>query len=325
MAPVQHGKSFLSGEFLKPADLKLESDFGRVRFGSGDQLETLDFLTQVNPQGGRETTGLVTRFTLSEVNCPNGYPVRLRMMSEIDIVRILANSFVYDLGSDAVNPIDEARIRAALYDAESKAIAGGFEDNLKAEDIYELEDYVQQVLTRHPIKGDPGSYFWSRADQLLPALKLSDRADLFSILWGEAPEFTKLYLELKAALDAIGHPDYAFVSLDAIRNLLPGETILHVETMKAGLAGKGGDLETLVTSDERHVPLRKPVITALALEMTAQLEKAPWDLFKTCDVLDFPGCRKRHDSTREKYFSKTTEGEPISEAFLRGKVAVHVR
>ncbi len=321
--PSQHGKSFLSGGFLKPRDPEKAKEFGQVRFGNGAEAVTLDFTTEVNPQGGRETTGFVTRFTLGEVENPLGFPVKIRIMSEVEIVKILANSFVFDLNCDAVNRIDHASV-AALFD-QLEAGIGEFTDNFRAEDIFELEDYFRKAFRnrRHPVEADIGSYFWQRAGQIAPRLPAAERVKLLSLLWGGIEEFSSIYLELKAALDELGNPETAFVALDAITNLRHGETILHVLTMKEGLEEKVGAPTTVVSPTGQQASIRRPVVAALSLEMTVRLEKAPWNFFETTDLLDFPGCRKREDKNRETFlYANKSEKHPVGEAFLRGKVAV---
>lgn len=59
---------------------------GRIRrFHSGHQ-----------PGGGKESTGLVTRFTLTPSGAPTMFPVKLRLLSELDIVKILTNTYYAD-------------------------------------------------------------------------------------------------------------------------------------------------------------------------------------------------------------------------------------
>ncbi|HOY79377.1 MAG TPA: virulence factor SrfC family protein, partial [Hyphomonadaceae bacterium] len=64
--PSQHGKSFLINTLLSGREQggKLGAECDLV-FGSGPNASKLNFLADVAPQGDqKETTGLVTRFTL---------------------------------------------------------------------------------------------------------------------------------------------------------------------------------------------------------------------------------------------------------------------
>lgn len=60
--------------------------------------QTFDFIKDINPEGGKESTGLVTRFT--STTPPDGlteaFPIRLRLLSETDVARVLANTYYAD-------------------------------------------------------------------------------------------------------------------------------------------------------------------------------------------------------------------------------------
>ena len=56
----------------------------------------LDFVRDINPEGGQEATGLVTRFTLRPPSTIPGHPVALRLLSQTDVVKIFGNTFLED-------------------------------------------------------------------------------------------------------------------------------------------------------------------------------------------------------------------------------------
>ncbi len=324
--PSQHGKSFLVGTLLggREAGQPLGAE-GDVLFGEGPSAVTLNFLHDVNPQGDtKETTGLVTRFTLGAINGPAGFPVSLRIMREVDLVKIFANAFVFDLLAEPKRPLTQTCVSELLNDLEARASAAPV-DAMRAEDMYEIEEYfVRALRPRHPLShGEAADYYWSRVDRLMPLLKPADRAKALAPLWGEVDEFSGLYLQLKAALDQLGHREHLFAPLDAIRDREPGRTVLHVDTMRVGLAGGGpGELVQLVGREGRPVTLPKPVVAALAIELALQLKNSSWGFMQVADLLDFPGAKKRHEKRAENFFSSADVPHPIGEAFLRGKVAV---
>ncbi len=90
--PSQAGKSYLVEVLARPEDGAL-----RARF---DGHEPVDFLAEINPIGEKEATGLVTRFTAgagtTAGRTPPGAPVRLRVLSEADLVKVLSNTFLHD-------------------------------------------------------------------------------------------------------------------------------------------------------------------------------------------------------------------------------------
>lgn len=81
----QAGKSYLISTLAAGANGKLETDFGGSR---------LDFLTHVNPPGGgKEATGLVTRFSRTARPGPDDFPLELKLFGEVEVAKVLANSF----------------------------------------------------------------------------------------------------------------------------------------------------------------------------------------------------------------------------------------
>ena len=85
--PSQAGKSYLVSILASRDGRPLQA-----RFADG----TYDFLREINPPGNRESTGLVTRFGLGLSDVSTDFPVRVRLLTQTDIVKILGNSFLLD-------------------------------------------------------------------------------------------------------------------------------------------------------------------------------------------------------------------------------------
>ena len=58
--------------------------------------------------------------------------------------------------------------------------------------------------------------YWPKALQLAPRLNFQERAELFSILWGEQSELTRAYQQLAGALHKLGLPETVFAPLKAL-------------------------------------------------------------------------------------------------------------
>jgi len=241
--PSQVGKSFLSDTIILGSPQKIKERekaglaVGKVLFGEGETARRMSFVEEINPQGGQETTGLVTRFTKDSVITRPGYPVALRLFSEMDLVKVLANTFTFDLSGKSKTDLSADYLNKLLDEYASKIQANNV-DAVSSEDVYELEDYFAKSLNRrHPIARTTALYdhFWFIAERIIPKLGPHDRAHFLSLLWGEVEGFTKIYLELKGALDQLGHSKEAFAPISAIETRTPENTILHVLTMKHGL------------------------------------------------------------------------------------------
>ena len=84
----QAGKSYLISALAAGDNGKLETQYGPQR---------LDFIDHVNPPGGgKEATGLVTRFSRTANAGPADFPIELKLFSEADLVKVFTNSFFKD-------------------------------------------------------------------------------------------------------------------------------------------------------------------------------------------------------------------------------------
>ena len=101
----QAGKSYLISALAAGSNGSLEALYGERR---------VDFIKEVNPVGGgKEATGTVTRFTRQAPTAPAGYPVPLRLFSEIDLAKILANARFNDFNHEQLSfQLDEAGLKS---------------------------------------------------------------------------------------------------------------------------------------------------------------------------------------------------------------------
>ena len=84
----QAGKSYLMSGLSSPAE-------GPFLISYGDRQ--LDYLLEINPSGGDESSGLVSRFTLHAPRSPNPqFSVPVKLLSISDIIRIIGNTFLSD-------------------------------------------------------------------------------------------------------------------------------------------------------------------------------------------------------------------------------------
>jgi len=111
--PSQAGKSFLVSVLGRPADDELVAAYD-------DPAGQLNYLRDVNPEGQGESTGLVTRFTMVRDKTPPGFPIKLSLLSEADIIRAVLNSFFND-GDGSETPPEPADLNAHLERFEIRA------------------------------------------------------------------------------------------------------------------------------------------------------------------------------------------------------------
>lgn len=304
--PSQSGKSYLISALARKGAEPVRVVFDR---------EAVDFVAEINPEGGKEATGLVTRFTMRPMPGLPGKPVSVRLLTQTDVVKILGNSFLEDFNRDAITPLPQAEVASLLDAMRSRATAApGVVDE---DAVFDLQEYFERYFRGHPVILALGAAFWREAAALAPRLSVADRARLFGVLWNGLPAYTDTCRRLAEALASLGDPDEAFMGTEA---LMPRTTsIIDVETL-AGLGAPDGTATLeIATRDGRKATLPRPVVAALVAELRLTLSARPWDFFAGTDLLDFPGARSREVlSDPDTYLAEPARVAPL---YLRGKVA----
>ena len=257
----------------------------------------------------------MTRFSIHKQPGLPDLPIVLRLLSQSDVVRIVANGFLADVDRDGTAPPGAERLSAVLASAQAARQANpvsGFTES----DGLELRDYLDRYFRSHPVVTGLGSEYWAAAATVAPHLPPAERAALFSPIWGELPELTGLCARLLSALAELGDAIEAFCALDA---LVPREdSIIAVDTLDR-LGQDDGKVVTVGTGAGRRVALPRPVVAALVAELRLVLAERPFDFFEHTDLLDFPGGRSRESITDLKRF--LAQPGNLSLFFRRGKVA----
>ncbi|MFK7754133.1 MAG: virulence factor SrfC family protein [Sedimentitalea sp.] len=304
--PSQAGKSFLVSVLARPHEGRLVADFN----GPGGQL---DYISEVNPEGEGESTGLVTRFTMSREPTPDGFPIKLTLLSEADILRTILNSFFND--GDESEPAPEPKAIAQHLDA-FKSRCGSAQPGLGYDEVQEVGEYVENVF-RKSAYGAALKPFWDEAAEIAPLLSVADRGQFFAIMWGEHAPLSDLYVQLATALAQVDHAEEVWVGLDALTPR--DQSIIDVKTL-TGLRGSDvGPPLKLRTPAGREVTMPRAETCALAAELVFPMLDQPSDLFGRTDLLDFPGARNRFEEPLSKTLGNLDKN--LHQLLLRGKVA----
>jgi hypothetical protein len=320
----QAGKSYLISTLAAGANGKLETEFGSQR---------LDFIEHINPVGGgKEATGLVTRFSRRAQPGPDAdFPIELQLFSEVEIAKILANTWFKDFDQEQLHyEIDEARIQNVLKRFEGRdngpVVAG-----LNADDVVSLWDYLQENFKASVRKLQ--HLYWPRVIKLAPRLSIAQRGELFSLLWGEQPELTRVYEKLGTALRNLNNagsvfaPLSALVSRDANGDYSKLDSIMNVDILARFDTAQDSNIDVRPVLGGELGPrtsLTVAQLAALTTEMTFRLVNPPQDpVIEQVDVLDFPGYRGRMKmrSIDESSAAGGSTASAVSQLLLRGKVA----
>ncbi|MBS0224446.1 MAG: hypothetical protein JSR91_27315 [Proteobacteria bacterium] len=315
--PSQAGKSYLVSILASRDGHPLQARFAD---------RTYDFLREINPPGNRESTGLVTRFGLGLSDVAPDFPVRVRLLTQTDIVKILGNSFLLDFDHQkaAFERPDGAAIRKRLAELRGQVMPTPPGD-LDADDVLDLIEYFDTFFAG--VTSELRTEFWREAIDLAPRLSGRDRAKLWSVLWYDFQPFTDLYLTLYEGLEKLAFAPEALLGMDA---LIPREkSIIDVLTLdRLGvdsddtLLVRPKQADRAVSADAR---LPRSLVCALTAELNVAINEKPWDFFDHTDLLDFPGARSRLKLANLQDVAKAkgvAEGaNPLRELLLRGKVA----
>ena len=285
--------------------------------GGGKEIETywdgkkVNFITDINPSGhGNEATGLVTRFTYSDYKTPKGFPVLIKVFTEIEIVKILVNSYFLDIDfnseyqseHDAIFK-DSKRLLEELskLDAPKYQLTDDEKNYVTGADLVDLASYVQSHAKGVLADCDfsPKSDFWTIARKKIEKLNFQGRFAFYSLLWHHMPAFDNLFNVIATQTQKFKGKTKLYAPINAFMNLDNGgakatkvHNIVDIESLKQLF-----DLENdyiKVSLDEEGTDITKIPFANLAfstIEITFKLEKT--ESKGNFDILDFPGARSR--------------------------------
>ncbi len=313
----QAGKSYLVSILARKSNERLIAQMGS---------KEVDFIRDVNPEGGKESTGLVTRFTIDRLNTPEGFPVQARLLSEFDLIKLFVNSYANDIlpGEDESIEAHIEQIQKALTDVE---LLPRGSSPIALEDIYDLEDYcTSRFNTNLRIQAMKKTEFWTRAAELMPLLDKVGRQKLAQILWEDIPSYSQMYSALVSELDALGHPKTLYCAPESLFKLEPGSgewqrasgSIINVTALE-GMGSAGMSQINVKTPSGQTFSISTPNLCALISELVISLKDCPHPIYESTDLLDFPGARSRKGHPKKDHALGNPEVQV--ENFLRGKVA----
>lgn len=287
--------------------------------GSGDEI---DFIKNINPPGGgKEATGLVTRFTTADTFQNNWKPFELKIFSQADLVCVIANGYFSDITHYTFS-IDREKIQKKvneLVSLKNKNEKIGFSED----DVYNIKEYLNERFRDHFLIKDLNSInFWDDLAETIPYIEPTERWKILEFLWGQQPFFTDLFRQLSKGLNQINFLTSVRVDLDALTP--QSDTILDVERLREFFKNAKKPSVKIYDGANFIAELDRSVLSAITAEVVMPLAdetaKHPQRTFiNDADVLDFPGARSRQQIPENTFEEKDEENKLL--VFLRGKVA----
>lgn len=280
--PSQAGKSFLVGALLS-------HELGSLRVLS--QGKELDFLKEINPAKGVESTGVVTRFSTGpmpqELRKGDFY---CRLLSLEVLLESLATGFLVECTSP---PVDPERVAATLRDARMQA-GPAAPPNYRAAWDAVWHALLKKYQDRHPYLNELkrqsalASGAWKDDVRTIAGWVL-----VFTLLWGGpgyAPDLNHLLRLLVAGLENVGHAEAVEVALEHVRASSDGVSIIDASCLNSVGTGRAS-VRVWVSGSGAEVQIEPGVLSALIAEIHLPLRPVPGSLLERADILDFPGGR----------------------------------
>ena len=168
---------------------------GRIEIQPGEKI--LDYFTHINP--GHALSKMALRFTRRSETPDDAFPLRLRLLSEAELVQIF---IAHAHSQPDLRQVDRSVIEARLFTW--KALRQP--QNVPGIDAGEVGAIARFWRDRVPAsRQQMDDNLWYQFAQLLPSLDLSARASAWSLLWGEQQELTRQWLSLAHTLHQTGN------------------------------------------------------------------------------------------------------------------------
>lgn len=293
--PSQAGKSYLTAKFAENSNgilsVKLDTEY--------------NFLKDINPAGGRESTALVSRFTTDKMNSNQDYPIKATLLNEADIVCILANSYFCD-NDEPIYP-DADEFEAVLSEVQNQNVEKSFRNS---DDAHQIEVYLDQKVFPRDIR-EHFTPLWDVIAPIYASAPLRERVKVYSLLWNKNKQFSDLFMLLAETIEKLVGVTDVFLQISA---LLPREkSIIDVSILEH--LDNSSDQHEKILCGQSEISIRKSVLSALISELYLEIQEPVRSVFDGADLLDFPGAR-----TRFKKPIGETEEHGVGEFFLRGKI-----
>lgn len=313
----QVGKSYLMSSLLSSPS----SPF--VICSAGKEYS---FIDEINPSGGNhakiESTGIITRFTLSEDDRTNDL-IKVHNLSVADLILLLTDAYYNDIRINPENVLKYDEINKELDRlSELWSVKSIQQNDLTEDDVKDIYDYIHDILGNSAVAISQ-SNFCRKVAPMIKYVSYDKWVDIFSLLWNRNKELSHLFNVLINEYKKLNFKTEIFIPFKSV--LRKYGTLLKIEwldTVCGVNIETGNDIVFTDIYDEKgNIITRdfnKGSLSALVAELTFVIPKALANerrFLHKMDLLDFPGAR-----SREKF----KEGDihtVLPKILRRGKVA----
>ena len=280
--PSQAGKSFLVGALLN-------HELGSLKVLSRDR--ELDFLREINPAKGVESTGVVTRFSTGQGPALSHGDFHCRLLTLDVMLESMATGFLVECTAPA---IDIERIDRTLLAAKQQAGAMPGPHFADAWDTV-FHGLTKKYQDKHPYLNELRRHLVLRDGAWKKDIRsLGGWLFMYSLLWGGpgyAKDLDALAARLLAGLEAVGHSENVELDMAHVRASSDTSSLLDASCLNAIGQPGTGPISIYAKEAGRSVSLEPAVVAALIAEVRLGLRSVPGPLLERADILDFPGGR----------------------------------
>lgn len=312
----QVGKSYLVQNLTKAEDEK----FLKIKVADG--IEDINFLTEMNPDGGKESTGLVTRFTTGHVDDDITHPFHIEIFGQLDVAAILINGFWSDLKDfdNSVYEFDQDELKALLRDLKTFSVPEGInEDDVHFFNKY-LDEHFRDISLFRDLKKIG---FFKDLEEKLPFISSEERWRVLSVLWGKNKFFTQIFKNLTERIKILDFEKDLRVEQAA---LSPNTTtLIDIERVREVFRPESeNDKVSVKLNSGKLISIERSYLSILTKEVQLKLassfeECSNQAFLNTVDVLDFPGSKSREKIPLSVFSANSNEDK--LQIFIRGKVS----
>jgi hypothetical protein len=312
----QVGKSYLVQNLTKPS----EDTFLKIKINGKEN--DANFLTDMNPIGGKESTGTVTRFTIQSNEAPASNPFKVELFSLLDIAAILTNAYHSDLKD--ISYERENQSTEIIQNLFSDYVTSGHNSSAYNED--DVHHFVKYIITNFKssilIQDLIESGYFNSLNEYLTEVKYENNIRILELLWNKDSFISSLFIRLSEAIKQLNYSEIVYVTEEAI---MPNNTtILDVARVNELFSEVNTSKINVLLLNGVQATIERPVFAAITKEIELNIANnfegdKDRSFIELCDVLDFPGSKSR-DKIPEIVFKGNSPDQKL-QLFIRGKVS----
>lgn len=344
------GKSQVGKSYL--ISCMLQNDGKSFKVKSKDR--EYDFAFQINPPsteaGGVESTGVVTRFSSysrDPKSYSKDYPVMVATFSVADVILILADSYYNDSNNYQTKSESELAKVCDEYKEKYQSCPKVASPLVSADDILDMKEYFLKQINNAQVFNH--SSFFDHIAMVIEHVPVDDYPKIFSELWYNDENVTHLFVKLFGILSRLGFARHIYLPIESVvHEGVREKTIMSVQCLNQLFDDSSPYTTDAYVMDGKEMRccatgVPKSHICAVCSEVVFKIEddfldssgsycmddidpgvaarlnhgQVSMSMFRTNDLLDFPGARSRLNVD----VAKLSDNSLMMQCFLRGKVA----